>query len=154
MSSRVRRCTCLLVLAFAFAVVAPLARADATSGASVAIGAGLRGPSGLTASVYAQGLKHASAMATDAQGRVWIATAAATDKGKDDRSGRLPVLITARWWNGDAQKTDRAIYQVRWKTAGRLFRGRTVSLEGASLAERGGTPARLDALWAKEKPAP
>ena len=71
-----------------------------------------------------------------------------------DRRGRLPVLITARWWNGDAQKTDRAIYQVRWKTAGRLFRGRTVSLEGASLAERGGTPARLDALWAKEKPAP
>ena len=77
----------------------------------------------------------------------------ATDKGKDDRRGRLPVLITARWWNGDAQKTDRAIYQVQWKTAGRLFRGRTVSLEGASLAERGGTPARLDALWAKEKPA-
>ena len=78
---------------------------------------------------------------------------AATDKGKDEREGRLPVLITARWWNGDAQKTDRAIYQVRWRTAGRLFRGRTVNLEGASLAERGGTPARLDALWAKEKPA-
>jgi hypothetical protein len=85
----------------------------------------------------------------------WLdkALLAATDKGKDDREGRVPVLITARWWNGDAQKTDRAIYQVRWKTAGRLFRGRTVSLEGASLAERGGSPARLDALWAKEKPA-
>ncbi|MGN6817713.1 MAG: hypothetical protein ACTHJR_03475 [Sphingomonas sp.] len=77
----------------------------------------------------------------------------ATDKGKDDREGRLPVLITARWWDGDARKTDRAIYQVRWKTAGRLFRGRTVSLEGASLAERGGTPARLDALWTKERPS-
>ena len=62
------------------------------------------------------------------------------------------MLITARWWSGDAQKTDRAIYQVRWKTGGRLFRGRTVNLEGASLAERGGTPTRLDALWAKEKP--
>lgn len=76
----------------------------------------------------------------------------ATDKGKDERSGRLPVMITARWWNGDVKKSDRAIYQVEWKTAGRLFRGRTVSLEGASLAERGGTPARLDALWAAEKP--
>jgi hypothetical protein len=77
----------------------------------------------------------------------------ATDKGKDDREGRVPVLITAKWWDGDAPKTDRAIYQVRWKTAGRLFRGRTLDLEGASLAERGGSPARLDALWAKEKPA-
>lgn len=76
----------------------------------------------------------------------------ATDRGPDDRSGRIPVLIIATWWDGDAKKTDRAIYQVRWKTAGRLFRGRTLDLEGASLAERGGTPARLDALWAKEKP--
>lgn len=76
-----------------------------------------------------------------------------TDKGADDRQGRLPVLITATWWDGDTKKTDRAIYQVRWKTAGRLLGGRKLELEGASLAERGGSPARLDALWAKEKPA-
>jgi len=77
----------------------------------------------------------------------------ATDKGKDDRQGRIPVLVTAKWWDGDAQKTDRAIYQIRWKTVGRLFRGRTLDLEGASLAERGGTPARLDSLWARERPS-
>jgi hypothetical protein len=76
-----------------------------------------------------------------------------TDKGADDRQGRLPVLITATWWDGDTKKTDRAIYQVRWKTAGRLLGGRKLELEGASLAERGGNLARLDALWAREKPA-
>lgn len=76
-----------------------------------------------------------------------------TDKGADNREGRMPVLITATWWDGEKKKTDRAIYQVRWKTSGRLFGGRKLELEGASLAERGGTPARLDALWAKEKPA-
>lgn len=77
----------------------------------------------------------------------------ATDKGADNRQGRLPVLITATWWDGNVKKTDRAIYQVRWKTSGRLLGGRKLELEGASLAERGGSPARLDALWAKEKPA-
>jgi glucose/arabinose dehydrogenase len=56
---------------------------SATAGASVSIGAGLRGPSGLTAAVYAKGVKHVSALATDAQGRVWVATAAANDTGTD-----------------------------------------------------------------------
>ena len=51
--------------------------------ASGSIGAGLTGPSGLSAKVYARGLKHVSALATDAQGRVWAATAAASDAGKD-----------------------------------------------------------------------
>ena len=77
----------------------------------------------------------------------------ATDGGPDKREGRLPVQITATWWAGDHKKVDSAIYQVNWRTAGRLFRGRTVDLTGASLAERGGGPARLDALWKKERPA-
>jgi len=77
----------------------------------------------------------------------------ATDGGADNREGRVPVLITATWWDGDAKKTDKAIYQVTWKTAGRLFQGRTLDLEGASLAERGGSAARLDQLWKAEKPA-
>ena len=78
---------------------------------------------------------------------------AVTDGGPDKRSGRLPVLVTATWWDGDTKRTDKAIYQVRWKTWGRLGRDRGVALEGASLAERGGSPSRLDTLWAKEKPA-
>jgi len=78
---------------------------------------------------------------------------AVTDGGPDKRSGRLPVLVTATWWDGDTKRTDKAVYQVRWKTWGRLGRDRGVALEGASLAERGGSPSRLDTLWAKEKPA-
>ena len=78
---------------------------------------------------------------------------AATDGGPDSRTGRLPVLITAIWWDGDTKRTDKAIYQVRWKTWGRLGRDRGVAFEGASLAERGGSPARLDSLWNAEKPA-
>ena len=76
-----------LVVVFASLValivpIVPLVRADAAT-SLVSIGAGLRGPSGLNATVYAKGLKHASAFATDAQGRLWVATAAASDKGND-----------------------------------------------------------------------
>jgi hypothetical protein len=78
---------------------------------------------------------------------------AATDGGPDNRSGRVPVLITAIWWDGDTKRTDKAIYQVPWRTWGRLGRDRGVALEGASLAERGGSAARLDSLWKAEKPA-
>jgi glucose/arabinose dehydrogenase len=47
------------------------------------IGAGLRGPAGLTASVDATGLEHVAALATDSEGRVWAATAAYSDQGDD-----------------------------------------------------------------------
>jgi hypothetical protein len=76
----------------------------------------------------------------------------ATDGGSDKRSGRLPVLITTTWLDGGRRKVDRAIYQIAWRTGGRLFQGRTLDLDGAILAERGGSPARLDALWKAEKP--
>jgi glucose/arabinose dehydrogenase len=84
------------------AFVASFATADAASaspsGIRGAIGAGLRGPSGLAATVYAKGLKHLSALATDAQGRVWAATAAASDTGKDaislvSESGATPLKV-------------------------------------------------------------
>lgn len=76
----------------------------------------------------------------------------ATDGGPDNRSGKLPVLITTTWWEGANRKTDRAIYQVAWSTSGRMFQGRSLDLDGASLAERGGNAARLDALWKAERP--
>ncbi len=84
MPSRLRRTTRTLFVAISIAstFAVPIARADAAT-ARVSIGAGLRGPSSVTATVYATGLKHASAFATDAQGRLWVATAAASDKGKD-----------------------------------------------------------------------
>ena len=57
--------------------------AAAASEALVDIGAGLRGPAGLHASVYAQGLASAAAMAVDDDGRLWVATADYTDSGTD-----------------------------------------------------------------------
>jgi glucose/arabinose dehydrogenase len=56
---------------------------NARSTALVDIGSGLRGPDGLHASVYATGLMHATAMAFDRQGRLWVATADYSDSGQD-----------------------------------------------------------------------
>ncbi|HEY3723869.1 MAG TPA: hypothetical protein VGN59_10985 [Acidimicrobiia bacterium] len=67
----------------------------------VGIGAGLRGPSGLTASVAVKGLTHISALATDGGGRLWAATAGYEDHGTDavylvPNTGATPVkVITA-----------------------------------------------------------
>ena len=70
----------------------------ASASTAVSIGAGVRGPTGLRATVYAKGLKHASAMASDAEGRLWVATAAASDKGNDAiylvaDAGATPVKV-------------------------------------------------------------
>ncbi|MES2451066.1 MAG: hypothetical protein V4610_10915 [Pseudomonadota bacterium] len=78
----------------------------------------------------------------------------ATDKGADVREGRLPVLITSSYWDADKQRSDSAIYDVVWRTEGRLFRGRALRLKGIMLRERTSQPARLEALWAREKPKP
>jgi glucose/arabinose dehydrogenase len=64
----------------------------------VAIGAGLTGPSGLAATVEATGLSHTSALAFDADGRLWLATAAATDEGADgvflvSHAGAAPLAV-------------------------------------------------------------
>jgi glucose/arabinose dehydrogenase len=64
----------------------------------VAIGAGLRGPQGLAATVYASGLPTASAFALDARGRLWVATSAASDHRNDAvylirRAGARPVKV-------------------------------------------------------------
>jgi glucose/arabinose dehydrogenase len=64
----------------------------------VDIGHGLRGPSGLQASVYATNLVHAAAFAFDAQGRLWVATADYTDVGADavwmvPSAGATPVSV-------------------------------------------------------------
>ena len=75
-----------------------------------------------------------------------------TDGGKDAREGRVPVLITADWWDADQHRSSRAIYDLVWRTEGRFLRGRALRLEGVVLRERGGSPARLEALWAREKP--
>jgi glucose/arabinose dehydrogenase len=98
MRSRFRRSRCILlaslsVIALSFAPT----RASAAT-ARVSIGAGLRGPDGLAASVFAKGLRYAAALTSDSEGRLWIATAAATDKGTDaiylvPSTGATPVKI-------------------------------------------------------------
>jgi hypothetical protein len=75
-----------------------------------------------------------------------------TDKGADDREGRLPVLITARYWDGDTARSATGLYEIIWRTEGRLLRGRILKLEGLRLRDRVGTAAKLDAAWASARP--
>lgn len=87
----------MLVGLLAIALLAPTSSARATT-TRVPIGAGLHGPSGLSANVIATGLKHLSALAIDSHGRVWAATAAASDKGNDavflvDQHGTTPQKV-------------------------------------------------------------
>src|SRR5690242_10554117 len=62
------------------------------------IGAGLRGPSGLHATVYARGLSHVSALTFDAAGRLWATTSGSSTHATDGvflvaRPGAKPVKI-------------------------------------------------------------
>jgi glucose/arabinose dehydrogenase len=54
-----------------------------SSAGLVNIGAGIQGPAGLTATVYATGLTDASAVAFDPGGKLWVATAAYSTEGTD-----------------------------------------------------------------------
>lgn len=77
----------------------------------------------------------------------------ATAKGAADQSGRLPVLITADYWDGEQHMTDSAIYELIWQTHGRLLRGRALELKGIVLERRhGATQAAVDSRWASVKP--
>jgi glucose/arabinose dehydrogenase len=95
-------------------------RAKAADGL-VAIGAGLTGPPGLKANVYAQGLPRMAAFAFDAGGQLWVATADYTDHGKDGlyvvrTPGATPVEVVAGlhtplgllWYEGSLYVTSTA----------------------------------------------
>lgn len=75
-----------------------------------------------------------------------------TDEGADERSGRMPVLITVNYVDGDATRSATGVYDLVWRTEGRMLRGRTLRLEGLRLRQRGGDQARVDARWAQVKP--
>jgi glucose/arabinose dehydrogenase len=77
---------------------AEVGSADASETTLVDIGAGLKGPAGLTATEYASGLPKASAFAFDTQGRLWVATADYSDSGSDGlylvpAAGATPVEV-------------------------------------------------------------
>ena len=73
--------------------------------------------------------------------------------GRDAVQGRLPVEISARYWSGDQQRTDRAIYDVVFTTEGRIFAGRKLRLKGVVLRRRvsGDGGATLDSMWKTER---
>jgi len=58
-----------------------------------------------------------------------------------------------QYFDGDTTRSASGIYDVIWKTEGRMLRGRALKLEGLRVRQRGGDQAKLDAIWAKEKPA-
>jgi len=64
------------------------------------IGAGLQGPAGLAATVYGRAPKAVAAIAFDAEGRLWVSTAAYDDTGTDGvylfhGRGAAPVRVIA-----------------------------------------------------------
>ena len=76
----------------------------------------------------------------------------ATDGQADRQTGRLPVLLSVDYWDGDARKTTQGIYDIVWKTNGRPLFGRALHIEGMTLRARGGTPAQLDRMWPGPQP--
>ncbi|HEY8767440.1 MAG TPA: hypothetical protein VIP09_09315, partial [Dehalococcoidia bacterium] len=73
----------LIVVSCGGGTSSPSATVTATPSGLQDIGAGLMGRPGLAATVYAQGLTHAAAVAFDEQRRLWVATAAYSDDGAD-----------------------------------------------------------------------
>jgi glucose/arabinose dehydrogenase len=86
-----------VVLAAVGAMLVGTASAGSSSGL-VSIGAGLKGRSGLSATVAAEGLSNVSALAFDSDGRLWALTAGYEDDGTDalyvvSEQGAAPVAV-------------------------------------------------------------
>lgn len=75
-----------------------------------------------------------------------------TDGGADERTGRLPALITVTYVDGDDSRSASGLYDVVWETHGRFGRGRALTLIGLRLRQRGGDVATLEQAWARAKP--
>ncbi|MDB5679585.1 hypothetical protein [Sphingomonas bacterium] len=78
----------------------------------------------------------------------------ATDGGADSQNGKLPVLLTVNYMNGDTPLTTTGVFDIVWRTNGRIPPlGRDLHIVGMRLHERGGSQARIDALWKASQPA-
>jgi hypothetical protein len=71
----------------------------------------------------------------------------ATDKEPHESAGRLPILLRVDYWDGDARRTTTGIFDIAWRSEGRLILGRTIRIDGMTLRERGGSIDRLNQLW-------
>ena len=131
-----------VIVTVALACAMPMTSATAAT-STVSIGAGLRGPQGLRATVYAKKLKKVSALAVDAQSRVWAATAEATDKGTDavylvTDAGATPLKVVTDvhtplglLWVGDTLYVSEATGVVAFSGFdGTTFATRTTALDG------------------------
>jgi glucose/arabinose dehydrogenase len=93
---------CCVALAGLFAAAACGSGGSGSSGGGlVPIGAGLQGPAGLRATVYATGLPLMSAFAFDVKGRLWVTTSGANTHGTDavyllERAGSRPAKIVEK----------------------------------------------------------
>jgi glucose/arabinose dehydrogenase len=91
-----------VLVAVALAVVSVGFEAPASAGTGlVSIGSGLKGRVGLSATVVAEGLSNVSAVAFDADGRLWALTARYEDDGTDalyvvPSTGATPVAVLTR----------------------------------------------------------
>lgn len=84
----------------------------------------------------------------------WFADALLkANEGSDARNGRLPVLISVSWWDGDTKHSQTGLYDVLWRTESRFLRGRKLELTGLTLASRNGTTAALEAAWQRKRGA-
>jgi glucose/arabinose dehydrogenase len=127
----------LLVAACAVGSASPTAPA----GGLTAIGAGLTGPAGLNATVYAKGLPKVAALAFDSQGRLWVATADTNDQGKDGiylvaHAGAAPVEVLAGlhtplgliWYQGSMYVASKGRVDAYSSLAGTTFATRRTVL--------------------------
>ena len=105
------------------------------------IGAGLRGPHGFRASVYAKGVPKVAAFAFDPEGRLWVATADYTDAGKDGvylvaKRGAKPVEVVAGlhtplgllWYRNSLYVTSKGRVDAYSDLRGAKFAGRRTIL--------------------------
>jgi glucose/arabinose dehydrogenase len=119
------------------------AAANSHSSALVPIGAGLQGPAGLRASVYAEGPATTAAFAFDAQGRLWL-TAAGLETHTHDgvyviaKQGATPIEVVSglddplglAWYDGRLYVASVGRVDAYWDFDGRRFTQHTTILDG------------------------
>lgn len=109
----------------------------------VPIGAGLKGPSGLKATVYATGLVHASAFTFDSKGRLWVAVSGSDTHGTDGiymvaHAGATPVKMISGpkgplgliWYRQELMVSSLGRVTIYFSLAGNHFEQQVVILRG------------------------
>ncbi len=130
----------------------PPSMTPTTADGLVTVGAGLRGPTGVVATLYASGVPKMSAFAVDPEGRLWVATADYRDTGTDavhlvTAAGTMPVAVIpglhtalGLLWHGDelyVSSTERVDAYGGFDGTG-FVRRRTVVTFPAGSGQKGG----------------